>query len=149
MSKGERMKIKKIILYGVLLIISPLAIARDVRIVNGTPFKATVHVRYAGESIASCRPDNLDVNAGEILSINAGICLVKKIWADVFEKNDNQVKIKMIEKNSIKTANEFSSSLGTFDSNFHIFGPMLQDSKPGVVRTFYGVSKTFEPQPSK
>jgi len=134
-----KLKIIKIIFLSALCAVSRQVLAYDLKIENGTPFKATVHVRYKGESLIACRPDNKDVDPGRTLEVSTGLCLVGEIWADVHEERTATTQVYGVLKAGVKRSSSYKSS-GTAFNHFHLYGPLIT-LKPGQDKTINGLSE--------
>lgn len=152
--KKERvvMNIKKKEIY-LGLLLSMLGIgsaveAYKVRVRNSTPFTIKFIVEYHAPSLIACRRDVGELAPGHEAEIQSGLCTVKSVGADVFQKKYAgtmlETKGTALGERVIK-ANRYKAPLGRAgDTVFTISGPFLSSSKryrkqDGV---FYQISRS-------
>jgi len=135
---------KKVLILGGLLMIATTAMPRMLNIVNATPFGVKVHIRYVGKSAVACKDDNEDIFAGDTLQVSSGICSIKEMWADVHEQAGGPVTVVGVPNEAVKYTSHYQGGGGSVYTNYHIYGPMINATKPAGQQTSYGISRTVD-----
>ena len=131
------------------LLLSMLAVgnavqAYKVQIRNSTPFTVKFTLKFHGESAVSCRRDVQELAPGHMAEIQSGLCTVKSVGADIFQKRHAGTILEAagtVLGEQVVKANRYTAPWGRAGNTvFTINGPYLSRNYPEGV--FYQVDRS-------